>query len=468
MRKIIAGCFMALLLVGFMIGCRPAVVDTSAPTVSSTAPVNGATDVALNASITATFDEAMASATITADTFVVTSPGPTVVTGTVALDTAGTTATFTPTSALVGSTTYTATITTGATDATGNAVGSDVVWRFTTIETIPPTVSLVAPSNGAASVAINANVTASFSEAMDSSTIGATTFTVKGPGTTPVAGAVTYVGTTAIFNPDSNLAVSTLFTATITTGVKDVAGNALASAFVWTFTTGTTAAAGPAPVVLGTSGNFAILAKSGISSVPASAVTGDIGVSPAAATYITGFSLVADATNVFSTSTQVVGGGKVYAADYAVPTPSNLTTAVSNMQTAYTDAAGRAAGTTELGAGNIGGLTLVPGVYKWGTGVLIPTDVTLDGGANDVWIFQIAQGLTIASATDVLLINGADPKNIFWQVAETVSIGANAHFEGVILAQTDITLETGASINGRLLAQTAVTLDQSTVTQPAP
>ena len=145
---------------------------------------------------------------------------------------------------------------------------------------------------------------------------------------------------------------------------------------------------GPAPVVLGMAGNYVILAKSGISTVPTSAITGNLGLSPAAASYITGFSLVADASGVFSTSTQVIGN--VYAADYAVPTPANLTTAVSNMETAYTDAAGRALPDfTELGAGEIGGLTLVPGLYKWGTDVLISTDVTLNGGPNDVWIFQI-------------------------------------------------------------------------------
>src|SRR5580704_16510782 len=131
-----------------------------------------------------------------------------------------------------------------------------------------------------------------------------------------------------------------------------------------------------------------ILAESGISSVPSCAITGNLGISPAAASFITGFGSIADSTNVFSTSPQVTG--KVYAADYTAPTPSNLTTAVSDMQLAFTDAAGRAPNFTERGAGNIGGLTLTPGVYRWSTGVLIPTNVTLTGGATDVWIFQIA------------------------------------------------------------------------------
>lgn len=225
-------------------------------------------------------------------------------------------------------------------------------------------------------------------------------------------------------------------------------------------------ASSPPSVNLGAASRFAVLAKSGVDTVPTSRVTGDVGVSPAAATYITGFSLVADATNVFSTSPQVTG--RVYAADYAPPTPSNLTTAVADMQLAFTDAAGRAPDVTELGAGNIGGLTITRGVYKWGTGVLIPTNVTLKGSATDVWIFQIAQNLTVSSATSVLLSGGALPKNIVWQVSGSVELGTTAHFEGVIVGQTEIALRTGASINGRLLAQTAVVIDSSTVVQPAP
>jgi hypothetical protein len=199
--------------------------------------------------------------------------------------------------------------------------------------------------------------------------------------------------------------------------------------------------------------------------VPTSAITGNLGISPAAAAYITGFPLTADSTNVFSTSSQVTG--KIYAADYAVPTPSDLTTAVSDMQAAFTDAAGRPPEVTELGAGNIGGKTLAPGVYRWGTGLQIPADVTLSGSATDVWIFQVAQDLTMSSATTVVLSGGAVPKNIFWQVAGLVDLDTTAHCEGVVLTMTSIALKTGASINGRLLAQTAVTLDSSTVVEPA-
>jgi hypothetical protein len=169
---------------------------------------------------------------------------------------------------------------------------------------------------------------------------------------------------------------------------------------------------------------------------------------------------------VFATSSQVTG--EIYAADYEPPTPSNLTTAVSDMELAFTDAAGRAPDETELGAGDIGGLTLAPGVYKWGTGLVIPTDIVLDGSSNAVWIFQIAQDLTVSSDTSVVLTGGARPKNVFWQVSGQVTLGTTAHFEGVVLSETGIALETGASVNGRLLAQTAVTLDGNAVAEPAP
>lgn len=226
------------------------------------------------------------------------------------------------------------------------------------------------------------------------------------------------------------------------------------------------AAASPAPVDLGTAGHFAILTKTGITNVPISNITGDMGVSPIAAASITGFSLIADSTNTFSTSSQVTG--KIYAANYAPPTPANLTTAVSNMQTAYTDAAGRAPDFTELYAGNLSGRTLTPGVYKWSTGVLVTSNVTLAGPSNAVWIFQIAGNLTMGSGAKVLLSDGAQAGNIFWQVGGGmgVEIGTTAHVEGTILSQKAIHLRTGASLNGRALAQTAVTLAKNRIVIP--
>lgn len=221
-------------------------------------------------------------------------------------------------------------------------------------------------------------------------------------------------------------------------------------------------------VSLGTAANYVILAKTGVSTVPSSMVTGNVGLSPAARTYLTGWSETYDVTDTYATSAQVVG--KLYAADNVGGTTSaDLGTAVLNMGTAYTDAAGRtatSAATTNVGAGTLTGLTLSHGVYTWGTDVTIPTDLTLNGSATDVWIFQVAGTLNMAAAKRVILSGGALPQNIFWQVAGAVTIGTGTHFEGIILGQTSITFGNLASINGRLLAQTAVILDATTVTFP--
>lgn len=330
----------------------------------------------------------------------------------------------------------------------------------------PPTAPTLISTNPADSdmgSSVNSIISAVFSEAMDPATIIAANFTLAA-GVTPVTGIVTYdlPNKTAKFAPVSNLDYNTTYTATITTGVEDIAGNALAANEVWTFSTDSQGS-GPAPVNLGTAGNYAILAKTAISTVPSSAITGDIGISPAAETYITGFSQT-DATG-YATSTQVTGF--IYASDMAPPTPSNLTTAISNMETAYTDAAGRPTPNyTDLGSGNIGGETLDPGLYNWGGTVTIPSNVTISGNSNDVWIFQVAGDLTVSGSVNVTLSGGALAKNIFWQVAGEVTVGTNSHFEGIILCQTAITLATNASMNGRILAQTQVALDQNAVTVP--
>lgn len=219
------------------------------------------------------------------------------------------------------------------------------------------------------------------------------------------------------------------------------------------------------PVNLGVAGAFVILASSAITSAPTSVITGNVGVSPAVAAAITGLTLIADASNTFATSTQV--SGSVYAANYMPPTPGDLTIAVGDMMTAFTDAAGRPPDFSELGAGNVDGMRLGPGVYRWTTSVPITMDVTLMGSATDVWIFQISQTLALSADVRIRLAGGARPENVFWQVVGAVTLGAGAHCEGVILAQTSITLGAGASITGRLLAQTAVTIAMSTVVEPA-
>ncbi|MEX2534272.1 MAG: ice-binding family protein [Trueperaceae bacterium] len=336
-----------------------------------------------------------------------------------------------------------------------------------TTDTTPPTVASTFPVADSTGVATNSRVTASFAEAMDASTVTSGTFTLAGPGTTSVAGTVALNadGTTAVFTPSSALATGTLYTATLSTGAEDEVGNALATAFVWAFTTDAAAALGPQPVFLGTAGDYVILAKTAISTTGTTQVVGDVGISPAARSYITGFSESMDASNEFATSAIVTG--KIYAADMAPPTPTRMTTAISDMETAYIDAAGRVTPDfTGLGAGDISGLTLDPGLYKWSTGVAVNSNVTLDGGADDVWILQIAQDLTVADGVEVFLTGGALPENVFWQVAGQVTLGTTATIKGVVLSKTSIVMNTGAVFTGRALAQTAVTLDANAVTAP--
>ena len=218
----------------------------------------------------------------------------------------------------------------------------------------------------------------------------------------------------------------------------------------------------PAPVDLGTSGNFVILAKSGITTTGTTSIVGDIGVSPIDHTAITGFSLILDSSGQFATSSLV--DGKVFAADYASPTPTMMTTAVSDMETAYIDAAGRIPDFTELYAGDLTGQTLTTGVYKWSTGVLVSAGgVTISGSPTDVWIFEIAQNLTLANGAIVNLIGGAKASNIFWQVAGEVTLGTTSDFSGIILCQTLIAMQTGAAFDGRALAQNAITLDANSI-----
>ena len=231
------------------------------------------------------------------------------------------------------------------------------------------------------------------------------------------------------------------------------------------FATVTSQAAGPAIVNLGTAGNFAILAKTGISTTGTTQIWGDIGASPIDSTAITGFGLILDASGTFSTSSLVIGS--VYAADYTEPTPTMLTTAVLDMETAYTDAAGRAPDYTNLYAGDVTGQTLTPGCYVWSTGVLVSAaGVTISGAAADVWIFQIAQDLTVENGAIVTLSGGAVASNIFWQVAGQATLGTTVAMKGVILCQTAITMSTGATLEGRALAQTAVTMDSNSVYTP--
>jgi len=227
--------------------------------------------------------------------------------------------------------------------------------------------------------------------------------------------------------------------------------------------TNSTVAAAAASVIpgvdLGLASNFAILSKAGVTDVYKSTVTGDVGSSP-----ITGAAILLSCPEVVGTIYSVDAAGPLPS---SVNNPSMLSTAVSNMEAAYTDAAGRInPDFLNLGAGSIGSLTLTPGLYKWTSTLTIPTDVTLNGGPNDVFIFQVAGTLTMASAVKVILTGGVQAKNIYWVAAGAVTLGTTSHFEGNILGKTGINLQTGATMNGRMLAQTDVTLEMNTVVKP--
>ena len=222
----------------------------------------------------------------------------------------------------------------------------------------------------------------------------------------------------------------------------------------------------PSPVNLGKAGDFVILAKTGITTTGVTGITGDIGISPSAATYMTGFGLIMDISTTFSTSSLITG--RIYAADYTTPTPTKMTAAIGDMETAYTDAAGRTSPDyTELYTGDLTGRTLTPGLYKWSTGVMVSAGgVTISGTANDFWIFQVAQNLELTSGAIVTLSGGAQASHIFWQVAGKVTLGTTVSMKGNLLCKTQIAMNTSATLNGRALSQTAVTLDANTITTP--
>ncbi len=312
----------------------------------------------------------------------------------------------------------------------------------------PPTVSSTNPANGTIGVAV---ITSAFSEAMDVTTINTTTFIVTGPGVTPLAGSVTYDGTSyvATFTPSSSLALSTAFVGTITTGAKDASGNALASDYTWNFSTAT-ATAGQASVVLDGAGEFAVLSGSTVTSIGTTSLTGDLGLSPGTA--VTGFP-------------PGIMTGSVHIGD---PTAIQ---AQLDLTTAYNDAAGRTVGPVTI-AGNLGGLTLPPGLYKSTSSLEITSgDLTLDaqGDVNAVFIFQIVSTLTTTSGRKVILSGGANASNIFWQVGSSATLGTTSVFKGTILADQSITLNTSASLDGRALARIgAVTLDGNAIVIPTP
>lgn len=438
--------------------------------VTSTAPADGTTGVGTNSKVVAVFNKEVKSETVNGTSFTLQGASETAIVGAVSYDDATTTATLTPNGNLSGSTVYTATLTTDVEDETGDSLVEDVVWTFTTGDSEDITapeldIAATTPKDGE-TVVRNIKLNIVFSEAIDPVTVTSANIALTDVDHAVVAGSLSFINpTTVVFSPDADLTANMSYDLTLSTSIADLAGNTLALTTLG-FKTGAEVSSSPAPVDLGTAANYVLLAKTGISTTGTTKIVGDIAVSPEVRTALTGFDEVLDSTNTFATSALVTG--KLFAADMAAPTPATLTTAVSNMETAYTDAAGRTnPDFTELGAGEIGGLTLDPGLYKWGTGVLVTSDVTLNGSATDVWIFQIAQGLKLQDGKSIVLTGGALPQNVFWQVAEGVTLQAGTTFNGIILGQTGTNMSSGAVLNGRALVQTAVTLIANDVNQPA-
>jgi hypothetical protein len=466
----------------FTTGAGP---DVTAPTVISTDPVNAAIGVALNKKVSATFSEVMDSlSTTTSFTLVNTTLGGTAVNGSVSY--AGTTVVFSPSANLAANTTYTGTITTGAKDVTGNALAGKYVWNFTTSgDATPPTVIATDPLNAATSIALNKKVTATFSEAMDSSTINSTTFTLK-QGANAISGTVSYSGTTATFTPSANLAASTTYTATITTGAKDVAGNSLVSNYVWSFTT----ASIPPPSFLGSAALFgAFGGNAGITNQGLNTIINDGSIgTTAASTLITGFH--DGKTNAIYTETPLNVGDVTGGIFTAPPTPGNATSftiatkALADATIAYNSISPASKpGGTDPGAGELGGLTLAPGVYKSASGTFKITngDLTLDakGDPNAQWIFQTASGLTVgvagpSGARSVKMKNGGLAKNVYWYVgsAATINGAGGGIMSGTIIASAGVTFSTAGNavqtvLNGRALSLNAsVTMVNTTINVP--
>ena len=422
------------------------------PAVISTDPVNNATGVALNKIVTATFNMAMDPLTINATTFTI-RQGATAVAGTITYS--GSTASFTPTVSFTANTIYTATITTGARNLAGTPLANNYTWTFTTGSNVAPTVISTDPISNAVSVPLAKVITATFSMLMDPLTINFTTFTLTRGGT-PVAGTVTYSGSTASFTPSVNLLINSTYTATITTGARNVAGIPLANNYVWSFSTGPSIGGG---IVLGTAARFGILAGVGVSNQAGPSVINnmDVGIYPGVRSSVTGF------------PPATIVNGAIYASDDIAPpgTPAMLLQAKTDLTNAYLAAEAAVSPAPVTVSGDQGGRTLAPGIYKSTSTLSIGNgNLTLDaqGDVNAVWIFQIASGFTTVGGAggSVILTGGAQAKNIFWQTGSSATIGDYTSFQGNILALTSITMNSHATAVGRMLARNGAVVMTST------
>ncbi len=323
-----------------------------------------------------------------------------------------------------------------------------------------PLTNSMYPINNAIDVSRNKSISIKFSEVMDSLTINTSTFIVMKENTL-VEGTVTYSESTATFTPSAFLDAGTYYTVMITKGAQSRSGQPIEAAPVWNFTTGGSPFGIPT-VDLRASGYFVALAITSIHNIATSHIIGDLGLYPANTSDITGFAMAN--SNEYTTSSQVTG--KIYATDMAIPTSDNLNLAVNNMIFAYNETSERtSADFIQLYDGNIGDKTFTPGLYKWTSNVIAKSDVNLSGGESDVWIFQIDGNLTTNSKVNIILKDGAQAKNVFWQVGGKTLLGTFSHFEGVILSKDDIILQTAASIQGRAMSQAAIYFDTNDVNQ---
>jgi hypothetical protein len=491
----------------FTTGAAP---DTTKPTVISTIPANNGTNVPFNQAISATFSEAMDPTKFGGTTFMITGPGITPVAGLVTYAAVGNTVTFTPTASLIPGTLFTATITTDVSDVAGNNLAANYVWTFTTgaaPDTTPPTITLTNPVNGATAVPLSQAVSATFSEAMDPLTITTATFTLANGGGAGVAGTVSYNPVTfiATFTPGAPLTAGTSYIATVTTGAKDLAGNSLGTGSIsnpWNFST--SAVVVPPPVNLGTAALFggfgggAGMTNQGTLTV----INGDIGTT-GVSTLITGFH--DNTPNCIYTETPLNIGLVNGSIDTAPPPPTvgcpNEGTAITaaiaaqaalDTQTAYNALVAfpngldvsTCPGCGGGSAGELGNRVLAPGIYKSAPGSYDITqgNLTLDaqGDPNAFWIFQMATTLTVGTPSgpqSVLLVNGAQAKNVFWQVGTAATINGvvgGGTMAGTVISQSATSVSTAGvmavtTINGRLLVLTGpVTLVNTVINVPAP
>jgi ribulose 1,5-bisphosphate synthetase/thiazole synthase len=424
-----------------------------APMVISTDPANLATGVALNKTVSASFNMAMNPSTITNSTFTI-KQGANLISGTVSYS--GTTANFVPSSNFTSGTIYTAIISTGAKNVAGTPLASTYQWTFTTLSPPAPTVISTVPVSNATGIALSSKVTATFSVAMNPSTITSSTFTLQ-LGTNAVPGTVSYTNTTATFTPTSGLLSGNTYTATVTTGAKNVAGTPLANNYTWNFST--LAPLGPIAPDLKSVARFGIIAGVGVSNDAGFSVINnmDVGIYPGARSSVTGF------------PPATIKNGAIYAADDVTPsgTAAMLKQAKIDLTNAYLYAAGASSPAPATVSGDQGGKTLAPGIYKTTSTLSIQNgDLTLDakGDVNAVWIFQIASAFTTVggSGGNVILSGGAQAKNVYWQVASSATIGDYTSFYGNIMAYTSITMDGYATATGRMLAINAAVVMTST------